>query len=74
MTDTKEEGARALDSLHTLCDFFKIEGRKGPQDEALREFDKSTKKWISYIYQEVANKVKEWQRAFAASQLTSIQG
>ena len=69
MTDTKEERARALDSLHTLCDFFQNRVEKGPQDEALREFDKSTKKWISYTYQEVANKVKEWQRAFAASQI-----
>ena len=69
MTDTKEERARALDSLHTLCEFFQNRVEKGPQDEALREFDKSKRKWISYTYQEVANKVKDWQHAFAASQI-----
>lgn len=70
MTDNKEERARALDSLHTLCEFFQNRVNKGPLDEALREFDKTTKQWISYSYEEVANKVKNWQRAFVASQIT----
>ncbi len=69
MTDTKEIRAKDLDVLSTLCDFFNNRVKKGPNDEALREFDKESKKWISYTYLEVAEKIKHWQRAFVASNL-----
>lgn len=65
MTETKEQRAEALNSLSTLCDFFQNRVLKGPSDEALREFNRATKEWVSVTYKELGEKVKNWQRAFA---------
>ena len=65
LTETKEQRAEALNSLSTLCDFFQNRVLKGPSDEALREFNRATKEWVSVTYKELGEKVKNWQRAFA---------
>lgn len=65
MTDSKEQRAQALESLSTLCEFFQNRVRLAPDDEALREFDKSVKKWISYSYRDVSDAVLAWRRSFA---------
>lgn len=65
MRDTKEQRAEALNSLGTLCDFFHNRVLKGPSDEALREFNRVTKEWVSVTYKELGEKVRDWQRAFA---------
>lgn len=65
VTETKEQRAEALNSLSTLCDFFQNRVLKGPSDEALREFNRKTKSWVSVSYKELGEKVKDWQRAFA---------
>ena len=69
VTDSKEERARALDGLTTLCEFFQNRVCKGPSDEALREFNKSTKEWVSVTYSELGEKVLSWRKAFAALNL-----
>jgi long-chain acyl-CoA synthetase len=48
-----------------LCEFFQNRVQIAPNDEALREFDKSVKKWISYSYREVADTVLAWRKSFA---------
>ena len=58
MTETKEQRAEALNSLSTLCDFFQNRVLKGPSDEALREFNRATKEWVSVTYKELGEKVK----------------
>jgi long-chain acyl-CoA synthetase len=65
LTDSKEQRAQALESLSTLCEFFQNRVRLAPDDEALREFDKSVKKWISYSYRDVSDAVLAWRRSFA---------
>lgn len=65
MKDSKEQRAQALESLSTLCEFFQNRVRLAPNDEALREFDKSAKKWISYSYRSVSDAVLSWRRSFA---------
>ncbi|MCD8338638.1 MAG: long-chain fatty acid--CoA ligase [Burkholderiales bacterium] len=67
MTDTKEEREKILYTLSTLCEFFQNRVQKGPYLEALREYDKNAKKWISYTYEQTAKKVLEWRKAFAKS-------
>ena len=72
LTETKEQRAEALNSLSTLCDFFQNRVLKGPSDEALREFNRATKEWVSVTYKELGEKVKNWQRAFAIWGLTEV--
>ncbi len=67
MADTKEEREKILYSLSTLCEFFQNRVQKAPNAEALREYDKNAKEWISYTYGQTAKKVLEWRKAFATS-------
>lgn len=69
LSDTKEDRAKALDRLSTLCDFFQNRVRLAPNDEALREFDKKLKKWISFSYLQVSQKINDWQKGFASLSL-----
>lgn len=59
MTETKEQRAEALNSLSTLCDFFQNRVLKGPSDEALREFNRATKEWVSVTYKELGRESKK---------------
>ena len=62
LTETKEQRAEALNSLSTLCDFFQNRVLKGPSDEALREFNRATKEWVSVTYKEQAQKRRQKRR------------
>lgn len=70
MIDTKEERAKALDQLKTLCEFLQNRVIKGPAEEALREFNKSTRQWVSVTYKELSQKILAWQKAFASIELS----
>ena len=74
LTETKEQRAEALNSLSTLCDFFQNRVLKGPSDEALREFNRATKEWVSVTYKELGEKVKRIWRRFDYSSIYLLIG
>lgn len=69
MQETKEQRAQEVNGLKTLCEFLQNRVQRGPNEEALREYDKLAKKWVSLTYEQLANKVLTWRKALLSLDL-----
>jgi len=59
----------ALGRVDTLPQLLALRVATSPQREAFREFDAAGGRWISLSWAATQERVKQWQRALAASQL-----
>lgn len=58
-----------LDSVQTLPQLLAFRAATSPQGEAFREFDTASGRWLSLSWAATQERVTQWQRALAASQL-----
>ena len=58
-----------LDQLHTLPELLENSVRLYGNLEALRQFNKDTKKWESLSYRQLFEKIHAWRKAYAALNL-----
>ncbi|HZX28864.1 MAG TPA: AMP-binding protein, partial [Telluria sp.] len=61
--------AQALTGIATLPELFERRVQATPHGEAYREFDPAAGRWMSYDWQRMHQKVREWSRALAGSGL-----
>ncbi len=59
----------ALGRVDTLPQLLALRAATSPQREAFREFDAASGRWLSLSWAATQERVKQWQRALAASQL-----
>ncbi|MBX9869581.1 MAG: long-chain fatty acid--CoA ligase [Burkholderiaceae bacterium] len=58
-----------FDVLQTLAELFDWRVAQSPDAEAYRQFDESSNHWVSYSWQEIAQKIMRYRRALTQSNL-----
>lgn len=58
-----------FDALQTLAELFDWRVAQTPHAEAYRQFDESSNQWVSYSWQQIAQKIRRYRQALAQSNI-----
>ncbi|MCG5030187.1 AMP-binding protein [Mesosutterella sp. OilRF-GAM-744-9] len=65
MSNTTADRIALLKTARVLPDLINNRLKVAPDDEALRQYDRTAGKWNSYSYRQLADRILGWRRAYA---------
>ncbi len=69
MSETTANRIALLREAKTLPDLINNRVKAGPEDEAIRQYDRAAGKWVSTTFRELAAQILVWRKAYAKSAL-----
>ena len=69
MSETTADRIALLRKAKTLPDLIANRAKTAPDDEALRQYDRSKGEWVSTTFGELQERILEWHKAYAALKL-----
>ena len=69
MSETTADRIALLRKAKTLPDLIANRAKTAPDDEALRQYDRSKGEWVSTTFGELQARILEWHKAYAALKL-----
>ena len=69
LSDSTSERIALLKKARILPDLIQNRAAVAPEEEAIRQYDRQSGKWISTSYGELAEKIHAWHNAFRALDL-----
>lgn len=74
MSETTADRIALLRKAKTLPDLIANRAKTAPDDEALRQYDRSKGEWVSTTFGELQERILEWHKAYAALKLERGSG